>query len=184
MIILAYYTKGTPYEYEIRTLEESLYRYHLTHIIRAYEPRGKWEYNTGIKPEFIWEVMTEYQLDRAVYIDADAEIIAPPLLFDTFDAEIGIGYKCTHMLSGTIFFTFTPRVKALVRRWVTMQLENPLEWDQKTLAKAIAADPDLNVMRIPPSYVKVFDAIDMGTETIIQQNQASRRFKEAVNASA
>lgn len=181
MRIVAFYTKNTPYEEEIKNLESSINNLGLTYHLEEYEGQGSWVLNCGLKSTFIWEMLHKFPDEDLLYVDADAIIHKRP------QASVMQGDICAHvceggeLLSGTIFFKNNERTKKLVREWITKQKKDPNKWDQKTLQEVIAVHgPRIGIIfkELPPTYTKIFDQ-DWG-EPVIEHHQASRKHREAV----
>lgn len=183
MIAIAYYTAGTPYEIEVENLRRSLIQFDIKHDIMSYENRGSWVANCGIKPEFCLAMMERYPGEILMYVDADAVVKRPPVFVQDFKGDMAVHYrKRRELLSGTLVLKSTPRMKELMQRWVEYQKLNPLMWDQKTLYQVLQEPQwrDLEIKELPASYIKIFDAKDMGKNPVIEHYQASRRFKQRV----
>lgn len=71
MIVVAYYTEGTPYEEEARIFRSSLERVGMEFRIVGIPDRGSWDANTAEKPKFIRR-MRKALKGPIVYIDVDA----------------------------------------------------------------------------------------------------------------
>lgn len=184
MRIVAYYTKNTPYEEEVKKLEESIKKLGLTYHLEGYEGQGSWVLNCGMKPIFIWEMLHKFPDEDLLYVDADAIVHKEP------QKSVMQGDICAHvkeggtLLSGTVFFKNNERVKKLVHEWIRRQKKDPQKWDQQTLHEAIVVDgPRLGIIfkELSPAYTKIFDQ-DWG-EPIIEHHQASRKHKGAVSMS-
>ncbi len=183
MIVIAYYTAETPYALEVENLRVSLDKLEITHEIISYHNRGSWERNCGIKPEFILDMLNKYKGETLVYIDADAVVRRPLILAEEFNSDFAVHYKNNReLLSGTLIMRSIKRVRDLVERWNEYQKLNPLMWDQKTLGFVLKESQwyDLKIMKLPSSYVKIFDDKSMDPNPVIEHFQASRRFKAKV----
>ena len=185
--VVAFYTIDTPYQQEVELLRASLLENGVKHHIAGYPSRGDWVSNCGIKPEFLADMLKLFPTDNILYIDADATVTGSLDYFRELEADIGVHYKDgKELLSGTIFLKNTERARQLVGLWVEAQKNSPTVWDQRILANVLAKYfmiGPLTIANIPAIYCKIFDK-DMGigdATPVITHNQASRRFKEAVN---
>ena len=189
MIVVAFYTRRTPYEDEVRKLEISLVRLGLKYHIEGYDNRGAWVYNCAIKPEYILEMLTR-QDDDLLYVDADAEFMSKPYLVEDMSKEGKVDLAAHIMkggvlLSGTIFFKNNDKIKAFVNEWIRKQKQKPDRWDQKTLHETLVNHgPRLGIefAELPTEYCRIFDKKDWG-EPVIKHNQKSRDYKERVKDS-
>lgn len=184
MRIVAFYTKNTPYEDEVKKLEASINSLGLTYHLEGYEGQGSWVLNCGMKPIFIWEMLHKFPNEDLLYVDADAIIHKVP------QVSVMQGDICAHvreggeLLSGTVFFKNIDKVKKLVHEWIVMQKKFSQKWDQQTLSEVLAVHGPrlgINFKELPPTYTKIFDQ-DWG-DPVIEHNQASRRLREKVTMS-
>jgi len=185
MIIVAYYTKNTPYEQEIQNLVASIDRLGLNYYVHGYESRGHWLANIAIKPEFILDMLNRFPNQDLLYIDADAVIYQYPSFYDSLDSfvDVSVHYlRGKELLSGTIFLRNNERVHRLVHRWLHIQTKHPGSWDQVTLDQAIKEDKNLRVEVSPPQYTQIFDIMKDSGDPVIEHQQASRRFKRKVGS--
>lgn len=181
-LVVAYFTENTPYEQEVLGLIESLHKFNIPYYIRGVPSRSNWVLNTGIKPEFIYEMMGEHLDKDIVYVDSDAIIRQMPILFDDFKGDIGVHYKDgKELLSGTIFLKNNAKTRMMVRKWVQYQCNNKTIWDQKTLQRIISSEGmslGMDVVNLPASYTQIFDSMAHNGKPVIEHFQASRRFKK------
>lgn len=182
-IIVCYYTLSTPYEQESLGMEISAREFGLCTDVRGVPNLGDWTLNCGQKPAFIRDRMLDYEGRPVVWIDADARVRAPPVLFEHLpDVDFAAHWRNgTELLSGTIYFGPTPRAWALVQAWCESQQHTPDVWDQRTLQRVIESDAikGLVTYNLPPEYTRVFDDATMG-EPVIEHTQASRRLRNTV----
>lgn len=188
-IVVSFYTVGTPYEEEVKGLQGSLARLGLEHAVTGLEPAGSWEANCAMKARFIRDQADLF--DRPVlWVDADAVVRQPPLLVSGGEMDFAVqkarGWQFN---SATAYFNRTPLARKLLDRWVELCEARPEIWDQIHLDAAwesVAAREPLRTCWLPQTYAKIFDmdAEDRlsGAEPVIEQYQASRRFKETVSA--
>ena len=182
MIIVSYYTEE--YKEVAMRLKASLERFGLDHDLQYVESYGSWQKNTGYKPKFIRAMMAKHPGEKIVWIDADAVVNAPPVLFYRLNCDVAV-HRYTRfsrgvgeVLSGTVFFG--PDAAFVVDAWILEQEANPEIWDQKNLARALNA-VKCTVKNLPPEYCYIFDLSKRhypGVVPVIEHFQASRQFKE------
>ena len=206
MIVVAFYTLNNMYEEEVKGLIESCEKFNIRIVTRGYESRGRWARNCAIKPEFLLDMLEEHNED-VLYLDADARIRKPPVLFmNEFNHDIGIhimnyhkgsntregglgpislggkAITCGKVLSGTIYLKNNERVKNMVRRWIKDQILHPHKWDQKTLKHILSTecgDLNLDICNIPPNYTHMIGpAMANFGDPIIEHMQVSKIFKK------
>ncbi|MCK9463140.1 MAG: glycosyltransferase family 77 protein [Proteobacteria bacterium] len=177
--VIAFYTKDTPYESEVKNLEASLIKFDIPYFIQGKENRGSWVENCAIKPEFIRDMLDKFPTEDLLYLDADAVVIKP--LKYVLEGNIGVHlYRGKELLSGTIFLKNTDETRRLIFAWLDRQQLSPGIWDQKVLQQVIK-ELGFKVDNIPLGYVKMLGRDDNTSDIYIQQNQASRRFKNLIN---
>ena len=109
-VVCAYYTIGTPYEKEVKNLEESCNKLNLEVCIRGLKPLGSWDKNTGLKPLFILWALDTFRGKNVLYVDADAVIRRYPNAAQGFPGDVAVHYRRHNdgriqLLSSTIIFT-------------------------------------------------------------------------------
>lgn len=162
MIIISGYTFNTPYEEEVKDLENDLKRFNLPYRLYGYESRGNWTKNTMVKAELIQRALMEYPEDDVIWIDADAIILKEPKFFHelknkNFDIcchYLKTRYNPNELLTGTIIFRNVPIVRKLVDDWVSIKNEN---WDQKILQELVDVKykSKLNKLDLSQEYIKI-----------------------------
>lgn len=143
MIVVAYYTEGTPYEDEARLFTASLDRVGMVHRVVGVPDRGNWDANTAHKPLFVREMRAKLK-GPLVYIDVDAFVhrncadyfgrlamqgvdfaahwFAGPAKGTDWRQNCAClsGMKCDRphrLLSGTLFFGDTRGARSLLDVW-------------------------------------------------------------------
>lgn len=178
MNFISAYTVNTPYEVEVENLKESLIKFGFSadHIVPI-DNLGTWEKNCQQKAKVIKNKLLEL-MQPIIWLDADAVIKKPPILFTQIQEDLGICVYRGQYLSGTIFLKPSKQIFDLLDKWIEECDHNPKEWDQKILQKLIL-DKKIKHFILPTSYCKVdFFKSD---DNVIAQNQASRRFKKIIN---
>lgn len=182
-LFVAYYTENTPYEKEIEHLKTSLENFHLPFDLVGICSQGSWQSNTQYKPYFIKQMLTKHYPKNIVYLDADARVQKYPALFKSFTDDIGVFYlEEKELISSTLYFANNAKSFEVVERWISCCFENPEVWDQKILQYVLQQSTDLNlkVTFLPPSYCQIFDLMKEKGDPVIEQFQASRRFKNLI----
>lgn len=180
-VFVLFYTRNTRYMNEAMDCRSSLKKFKLDYAIYSVPNRGDWTKNTQLKADVLFLAHKDIT-GPFVYVDADARIQQPPVLFDTYkDIDFACHYKDGHeLLSGTMYFGNTPKSAELVDRWLVYNKKNPTTWDQRTLAMAVKDMPELKTAILPPQYCLIFDSMKKHGNPVIEHFQASRRLKEDV----
>lgn len=175
--VVAYYTRGTPYEKESKTLIASLEYFSIPYTLYSVASQGSWELNCGLKPKVLRQAFLRHDI---LYLDVDA-VVKREIIFPEIQ-DIGVHFfKGKELLSGTIYLKNNQNVRNLVQEWCDEQDRNPREWDQRNLQNVLKRSK-VKVTDVGPEHVKIFDKMP-GVDPIIQHNQASRRFKRKVDES-
>ena len=189
MLVVAFYTKRTPYEQEAQKVAYTCTQHGLKYHLQGYDSRGHWTANCAIKPEFILDMLVRFPDENLLYVDADAEIKKYPKLIDDYIQE-GVDVaayimKGGTLLSGTILFRNNEKVKELVNEWIKKQRTSPDRWDQHTLHETIVNHGprlDIKFKELPSEYCRIVDKPNWG-DPVILHNQKSREFKNSVKDS-
>lgn len=158
-------------------------------IVDAYEDRGDWYLNTHYKPVFM-KRMLETHKRPILWLDADARIRKYPKAFDNLKADIGWVWwdweKCggiakeLELSTGMLYLRPKADVYRLLDAWQQANEENPKEHDQTNLQRLLDDGfrrGRLKAKQLPMSYSQIFDLQRSLGEPVIEQMQASRRFK-------
>jgi hypothetical protein len=191
-VVIAYYTKDTPYEQELDGFVARCEAGRLKHHIYGLKSQGSWALNCGMKPSVIARAMEEWPDRNILYVDIDARIKNTGRVwaqFSDMDSDFAahwLGLK-NELLSGTLFFKNNERTRQLVNHWIAAQAEAPEVKDQETLASTLQTYAKLlkiKVARLPANYTRIFDRKEQeGAEPYIEHFQASRKYKGWVNTS-
>lgn len=186
-IYVAFYTIDTPYEEEVKKLENSLKKFHLPYDIQGVPNLGSWQKNTQYKAVFLQEILNKYPDRAVVYLDADAVVQQYPQLFDELDCDFAVHHydnkklPTPELLSGTLYFGPTEKAKMLVKLWIETNKKFPEIWDQKNLDTTVQQMPTLKLVELPPSYCLIFDLMKDQGPAVIEHFQASRQFKKLID---
>lgn len=184
-VVVAYYTENTSYAEEVKNLIQSLEKFHLPHDIVGIPNQGSWQANTQYKPYFIQQMLFKHFPNDILYLDADARVRQHPEIFDHVDFDIGVIIRGNEMMAGTVYFANNSVISELVDRWKKTCLLYTDTWDQIILQGVLANSGDLKfkAKSLPHTYGCIFDFKDMrdAGEPVIEQFQASRRFKKEID---
>lgn len=203
MKVVSYYTDL--YAWDAEQLLKSLARSGVDNYAVERRPQlGSWARNTQYKAHFILEKLLEG--DSVVWTDADSRIKQYPSLFDTLSCDVAFFFltkdqapefqlphdsiltpelieRDGYLQSGTMLFNNTPNSIALVEKWISLNEQDHVQWDQWTLQTAIEYIPGLIVEKLPPEYNWI-DGISPGIfgsrKPVIEHLQASRKFKKVL----
>jgi len=189
-VIISAFTIGTPYEFEVRKLHDSIRRFELPHKIYPMQDHGDWFTNCHHIIEVIEQGLKEFPNKNIVWLDADAVIVKNPVLFSTFSRDLGAhrrknkkdaGY---HWNTGTIFYRNNEKVRERIHLMALnmrayycgeAEIYYDVDW---MLANADKLGLDLG--ELPTAYSIIFDTKqpeEINVEPVIIHNQASRRLK-------
>ena len=183
-IVVAYYTRKTFYEDDMKRLLKSLKLYKIPYYIESINSLDSWAANTSYKPTFLKQMMKKFPDHNIVYIDCDAEFKSYPVLFDDLDCEIAVHNfdKTQHpritrlgfeILSGTIFFKNVKKVYDLIERWEGRCQRISHVWDQRHLENLIGKE----YYNLPPEYCTIFDVMSHIKNPVIVHYQTSRKVR-------
>lgn len=178
MIILAYYTVGTPYQNLVHGFKKSLRDSNpsLEVIVQPLLCQGSWEKNCGLKSEVIFKTLLEQHTD-ILYIDIDA-LVKEKIRLPNIKEDIAVYYKKGELLSGTIFIKNTIGARELLHMWCKAQEKNPNRWDQRVLDDVIKKNK-IKVYKLDEKFCCIYDNNNC-KRPIIVHNQASRKFKKLI----
>lgn len=200
MKIISYFTDL--YAWDAEQLLKSLAKCGIADYKVERRPQlGSWERNTQYKAPFILEKLLEG--DPVVWTDADSRIRQYPSLFDELECDVAFFYltkeqvpefklpsnsiltqesvdRDGYLQSGTMYFNYTPRAIELIRKWISLNDKDHIQWDQWTLQSASEQIPGLAIQKLPPEYVwidGISSAIFGPKKPVIEHLQASRKYK-------
>lgn len=184
-IVVSYYTLDTGYEREIqKRLLPSLAKLDIPHDIVGLKSLGRWNLNIYQKAHVIRDMLRKHSDVNVVWLDADAEVLRYPTLFDEIAGDFACHFRRGKGLSsGTMFFRNNGRIAELVNAWIAAIELHPQHGtitEQKVLQGLLPAHPNVEVERLPLAYSMIFDR-EQVPEPVIVHHQASRRLKKEVN---
>lgn len=194
LIVVAYYTIGTPYEVEAKKLIESIKRLGLKHDVVGVTNLGSWQANTRFKAKFMETMLKKHVGFNLLYVDSDAIIHSAPLLFQNYNADIAVRWqdfrwRKNECLSGTIYMANNEKTLELCRRWQQINTkEGPgattfEQWNLGAVIKEMEGEGKIISKNLPPEYTMIFDsmrAMYPNVVPVIEHFQASRRLKNKV----
>jgi Nucleotide-diphospho-sugar transferase len=161
--IISGYTINTPYEQEIKDLEQGLNKFNLPYTFYPYNNTGSWVKNTLVKPTLIQKALNTYTED-IIWIDADAIIKKDPIFFKSIQDEnfdicchfLKTGYNPRELLTGTFYFKNNNIVKDLVNDWI-INTKLKTDWDQRILQTLVDGKYKdiLKIIILPIEYIKI-----------------------------
>jgi hypothetical protein len=168
--------------------------------IRGVGNLGSWSANTSFKATFILQMLEKHQED-IIFVDADAEILEYPKLFEEIPEEYNFGahildrnswYQRDYgkdryeLLSGTLFIRNNERSKEIIKLWVEECGKYPNKWEQKIFKEVLEKNKE-KIYQLPLEYCYIKTLPD-GSEPnikcdrpVIVHNQVSRKLKQIVN---
>lgn len=113
---------------------------------------GSWERNVNLKPKAILELLAATKEDL-LYIDADAELRALPLLASSHDRELACVFVQGRPVSATLFVRNSPGGRQIVKAWAEECEAHPDEHDDVVnLAAVLRRIGGKRATYLPPSY--------------------------------
>jgi hypothetical protein len=137
-------------------------------------------------------MLTKHFPNSVVYVDADAEFLKYPSLFDEYD-ERDDAYLAAHvldhsrrrrqhvqpeLLSGTLYFKNCAKTHEIIEKWISHCNTNKQLWDQVALDRALK-EGDYPYFILPEEYCTIFDYMSDVEEPVIKHYQASRTVRNA-----
>lgn len=173
-------THGTPYQAEALRMLASLAKFGIPYVAETYERGDSWVENCASKARLIRRARERIE-GPIVWLDADAEVVKYPSLFDELadtDADIGVHQRGEKgCISCTIWFPDTDRALDLIDRWQEACDARPDIWDQKHLNPL---RDEFRFADLGREYAALKGFDPWTSATVIKQHQASRRFKKGM----
>ena len=175
--IISFYTDDEVYRPAIERLKASLDNFGLSYDIVCVADRGTWTANCSYKAEFILSMLEDYIPFNLIWLDADAEVVRYPELFDRIEGDIAAVVNQHGLFASAIYFHNTKEVRNLVTDWVQAIKDNPGEFtdDQINLERVIKAQSKVVFEELPPEYSFITDVMKPVEHPVIIQHQASRQ---------
>ena len=183
------FTTNEFYRKQSERLEASLTKYGIPYQIERLEHPGSWHKAVSMKPAFIKRMLEATTLDGVLYLDADAEVVAP-LPFEQLD---GMDLAYTRFqrskehedeyLTGTMFFRKGPAAMGLVTEWIERVpiWEHSQTPEQHALKHTLVDFADVRQMNLGPAWTYIHDdfkELFPDVKPLILHYQASREYRE------
>ena len=211
MMVVGFWTAGTPYEAEAVELVKTLKAFGLAYDVREYPHPGSWVKATLLLPQVVQDARARYPGQTLLYLDADARVRQPlseasgwtrggvPALrhFEKSTDDVGFYFlpngrsiDATHeeLCTGTMLWKDTIAANTVLTAWVeacrTVDAEGRRGQDQEILQRLLPSQSYIKVWRLPHEWCWMDIISDrLGKlDPIIYHTQASRRFRKAVSA--
>jgi hypothetical protein len=194
-IITSYYTKNTPYEKVVDDyLLKSLNKLDLLHHVIGIENLGSHQKNANYKPQFVLDEMNGFPDKDIVFLDADAEVLQNPILFETLNCDIAFHFLDwfswfghhkgkKELLPGTLFVKNNDKMKQLVKKWAELAKDS-YQWDGYILQQMLEHDKSIEIYNLPIEYcyMKTMPNGNLPSvkikNPIIVHNQVSRLYRK------
>jgi len=190
-IVVAYYSKNTVYEQEVKRLITSLRKFEIPYHITPVNAFNSWYEGVQYKPRFLKDMLQQFNPHSIVYVDADAEFLQYPNLFHILDArpEVNVAAhildhakrghpnRKEELLSGTLYFKNNNTVYTIIDEWIKMCTNAGQLWDQVALWSILRKYP-FHVL--PDEYCTIFDYMSDVENPVIRHYQASRAARNSV----
>lgn len=187
-IVISYYTVGTGYEIEIEKLRQSLIKFELPHHIEGIKSRGSWIKNVHYNNELILKAFDMFPDKAIVSLDADAIVERYPALFDTLDCDFAAHLHVWNsgrqeLLCSTMYWQGNRTTRAFLKDVIARHRSYPQETQQPGMLGTLRSweEGRIKFVSLPPQYARIFDLMESVKYPVINQYQASRRFRKAVN---
>ena len=202
MMVVGFWTAGTPYEAEAVELVKTLKAFGLAHDVREYPHPGNWAKANLMTPAVIRAGRQRYPGQTLLYLDADARMRRPLTdalrHFERSTDDVGLYFlpkapRCPdgtgfELCSGTTIWKDTIAANTLLDAWCKVcalpESENLRGLDQEALQCLLPSQSYVKVWRLPHEWCWI-DAISpdriTGVDPVIYHTQASRRLRRAVN---
>lgn len=203
-IAISAFTRNTPYELEAHRLRASLLTFGVPFVIYDYESQGSWKLNCEYNDHIRRAAFDTFLGKNILWLDADAELMKYPDLFDDYGYDLGI-YKRIHTEkqkeqtgadyhwdTGTMFMKNKPEVRKLVGILGSINpVDNGAGWMLERFNKAVndviagVSESKLRIGTLPVTYSYIFDTkqpeeVKYKVEVVIKHHQASRRLKDKI----
>jgi len=201
--IVSFMTKNTVYEKVLKEyLGSTVGDLKVPYIFYAMNNEGSWIKNVAMKPRVILQALEQFP-ENIVFLDADSKIECFPTLFNEIPPEFDLAahyldwnawYGYTEksprkeLLSGTMFFRNTEKVKKLVKKWAADASAHTI-WEQKLLQNILQREKTAyRVYDLPLSYCYI-RTLPNGSEPkvkvdkiVISHYQVSRTLRKLITS--
>ncbi len=200
-IFISYYTKDTIYQEIInKYLIPSLKKLELEYKIYDIETLGDWKLNAIQKPKILQRALIDFPDRDIIWQDADSEILREPDLLFNIPEEYDIALRYLNwklhygretdkgkyeMLDGTVFWRNNERNKQFINELIVRSTTQGID-HQKTMAKMIETEKNINVFPLPRTYSYLTTKPDGSNpakileDPVIIHHQMSRQGKKSL----
>jgi hypothetical protein len=192
-LVVCAITAGTGYVREVEEMVRTARAMGLEVVVEQYESRGDWFLNTHYKPVFMEQMLRKYKRP-ILWLDADSRVRQYPALFDDLTADIGWvwwdwdeigrnGITGIELSTSILYLRPKAEVYRLLGAWQKANEAAPGEHDQDNLQHMLEGgfkQGRLKAQQLPMGYAQIFDLQRSLGEPVIEQMQASRRFRGRV----
>lgn len=186
-IVISYYTVGTGYEIEVENLRASLNKFQIEHYIEGIKSRGSWVKNVHYNNELILKAFDMYPGRAIVSLDADAVVERYPALFDTLDCDFAAHLHKWNsgreeLFCSTMYWQGNNTTRSFLKETLVRHVQYPRETQQPGMFATLKKwGKSIRFTSLPPQYARIFDLMSGVKFPVINQYQASRRFRKEVN---
>lgn len=193
MKYITFYTVGFYEQVFNRYLKPSAEKFGLDLEVYSYVSQHDWGINTRIKAKLLLDALHKY--GEIVWLDADSELVAPPILFEQVPKEYDMalfyldwykrwrgveGQGLYELVNSVMMIRNTPQTALLLEEWIKMNDQNKV-WEQKNLQHLLKAHNEVKIFSLPDSYCVILkESGEIPTyikDPVILQHQASREVK-------
>ena len=184
------FTTNEFYRKQSERLEASLTKYGIPYQIERLEHPGSWHKAVSMKPAFIKRMLEETTLDGVLYLDADAEVVAPlplheldatDIAFSNFQRSLNHPHE---MLTGTMFFRKSNKALGFIDSWIErVPLWTHSQTPEQDALRQTFRDvpPWLRIMDLGSAWTYIHDdfkGLFPDVKPLILHYQASREYRE------
>jgi len=197
--LCTFYTKNTPYEEVYKKyFLASCKKLNLDTTAYPIQSKHTWLKNTSLKPTVILNALNSENFD-VIFLDADAEILKYPELFDEIPQNIDIAYhelswkewygydkETKEILSGTLFIRNNQKMRNFCEEWKN-EAEKSNEWEQKILQQLLRRNSlEINSYLLPIEYCYIVSRPGglkplINCEPVILHHQVSRILRKKIS---
>jgi hypothetical protein len=146
---------GDYYKRCVTRLVRSCIKFDLPHLVLPLEQQSGWDAGCATKIVVIQQLLK--QLNRPLlWLDADAEILSYPNLFETIDCEMALASVSGHWLTGTLYFK--PIALPFIETW---KQRTGKDVDEVALVKLYTSSPK----NCRPQMIMLPDAYNVAIHT-------------------
>ena len=187
------FTTNEYYRQQSVRLEKSLTKFGIPYQIMRLDHPGSWQQAVSMKPAFIKLMLESTTLDGVLYLDADAEVVAPldTGLLDMADIAFTRFKRSPdhpeEFLTGTMFFRRAAlnggNVVEMLGKWaeLTAACQHSQTPEQDALKHLMGQSSGLYALDLGPAWTYIHDdfkELFPDVKPLIMHYQASREYRE------